>query len=90
MNQESIGRLLARSPFVPFRIWMSNGRHYDVLTPYGVLPLPTDMIVGENLDPDFPVPVYSRASFINYAQINTIDPLPVPPPTQAPTPPAAA
>lgn len=77
MRPERVNEWLARVPFIPFRINLSNGRHYDVHDPHCVLLERHDMIVGE-LDPDFPFPLVTKSTFVAYMHINTIEPLPQP------------
>jgi hypothetical protein len=36
MRPEDIEELLAREPFIPFRIFLSSGDHFDVVRPYSV------------------------------------------------------
>lgn len=33
MTSENIRELLRREPFVPFRLMLSSGRHYDIVDP---------------------------------------------------------
>ena len=48
---DDMRRLLSARPFVPFRLWMSDGGRVDVRTPEVVLPGRRFAIVGL-LDPD--------------------------------------
>ena len=83
MSPESIYSWVKADPFVPFRVVMSNGRHYDVRYPEELIVSRDEIIIGE-LDPDFRVPIPRMSVWVSPRRINTIEPI------AAPTPPATA
>jgi hypothetical protein len=74
MRPEDIFDWLQREPFVPSRIFTSNGRQFDVRRPEMAMVGRRSLLVGE-LDPDFPLPIYSRSTEISLLHINHIDPI---------------
>ena len=45
MIRENIRELLDRDPFVPFRLVLSSGRHYDVMEPHSAALLKSEVFV---------------------------------------------
>jgi hypothetical protein len=46
MRVDEVGKLLRRVPFQPFRLFMSDGSHYDVRDPDQVILTPRAVYVG--------------------------------------------
>ena len=75
MRPEAINYWLAREPFTPFRLSLSNGRTFDVHDPHTVTFFDRNSLLVGELDPDFPFPVLSKAVGVPLIHINSIEPL---------------
>lgn len=60
--------LLTTRPFVPFRLWLSDGGHLDVRSPEQVLPLRQYAIIAL-LDPNMAEEGYDRHATIWYLHV---------------------
>jgi hypothetical protein len=65
---DNMRTLLSRRPFVPFRLWLSDGGHIDVRSPEQVLPLRQFALVGL-LDPNAAEETYDRYATIWYMHV---------------------
>jgi len=48
MSPESIRQMLDRTPFVPFRMHLSDQHHYDITQPAMVMVFGSVVVVGQN------------------------------------------
>jgi len=51
MKAEDIQRLRTREPFVPFRLFIQDGRRFDVLRRDLILVMPNMLTIGTAIDP---------------------------------------
>ncbi len=82
MTPQEVYDWLRRDPFIPFRVNLSNGRHYDVRRPEMAMVGKRAMLVGE-LDPDFPLPVFESSTQVSLIHVNSIETIPQPAPAPA-------
>ena len=83
MRTEDIVQWLTQQPFVPFRIVLSNGRAFDVRDPNTVSFFSRGTLLIGELDPDFPIPVFSKSTSASLIHINHIEPITEPAPAAA-------
>ena len=75
MRTEEIRKLLKKEPFRPFRVFLSNGKSYDVTHPELAVVGTHDMFLGlqaEGLEPG----VYGHFALVTLIHINNIETLP--------------
>jgi hypothetical protein len=60
--------LLSVRPFMPFRLWLSDGRHLDIRSPEQVFPLRHYALIGL-LDPNAVEESYDRHATIWYLHV---------------------
>lgn len=93
-RREDMRSLLSTRPFVPFRLWLSDGGHIDIRSAEQAIALRYYAIVAL-LDPNAPDEGFDRHATIWYMHVTRHEALlpgpspftqPGPPPTGAPTP----
>ncbi len=67
MIREIIRELLDRDPFVPFRLVLSSGRHYDVLDPQMTVLLKSEIFIA--------FPDGERSSLIPLLHVTSVETL---------------
>ncbi len=75
MRPDDVNRLLRQQPFQPFRIYLSNGRTYEVRHPDLAMVGRTTMLLGIPA-PDLPPSTYDHYETIALMHINNLEPLP--------------
>jgi len=73
MKPEEIRELQHRQPFIPFRIHLSNGRHFDIRHPDFVWVLKTRVEIGLADDPNSSTP--DRAEFVSLLHVVSVEEL---------------
>ncbi len=68
MIRDNIRELLDRDPFVPFRLVLSSGRHYDVVDPQMTVLLKSEIFIA--------FPDGERSSLIPLLHATSVDTLP--------------
>lgn len=81
--------LLRARPFIPFRLWHSDGGHFDIRSPEQVFPLRQYAIVGL-LDPNALEEAFDRHAVVWYLHITRYEALtpgasPFTPPMEPPS-----
>jgi hypothetical protein len=59
-------------PFVPFRLWMSDGDHVDVPTPQVVLACQQYAVIGL-LDPKANDLIFDRCAYVWYSYVSRVE-----------------
>ncbi len=67
MIRDNIRELLDRDPFVPFRLVLSSGRHYDVLDPQMTVLLKSEIFIA--------FPDGERSSLIPLLHVTSVETL---------------
>jgi hypothetical protein len=75
MRTEELRELIKKTPFQPFRLFLSNGQSYDVTHPDLAMVGRNDLILGLPAS-DIPAGVFDRFVFVALMRINNIEPLP--------------
>ncbi len=65
---DDLKALLSARPFVPFRVWLSDGGHIDVRSAEQIFPLRRYFIVGL-LDPNAAEQAYDRHATVWYLHV---------------------
>ncbi len=68
MIRDNIRELLDRDPFVPFRLVLSSGRHYDVVDPQMTVLLKSEIFIA--------FPDGERSSLIPLLHVTSVETLP--------------
>ncbi len=68
MIRDDLRELLDRDPFVPFRLVLSSGRHYDVLDPQMTVLLKSEIFIA--------FPDGERSSLIPLLHVTSVETLP--------------
>lgn len=79
MDRSEMQRLLRQRPFQPFRVFVSDGRTYDVRNPRMNLLAESYINIGIPA-PDLPEPICDHTEYVRLDQIVRIEPLPTAPP----------
>jgi hypothetical protein len=75
VTRQEIERLLKAKPFVPFRVYMKDGRHYDVVR-YPGQTLVTDWGLHIGVDPESEdIWIYDRVVDCAYSHMDRVEPL---------------
>lgn len=75
MNFETLRRMLGERPFQPFRVYLKDGRSFEIVHPNRGLAAESIFIIGIPA-PDDPDPVVSdRQVWIKWAQVDRVEPL---------------
>jgi hypothetical protein len=75
MRPEDINRLLRRQPFQPFRVFLSNGRTYEVRHRELAAVGRSTMFIGMPA-PDLPPLTYDEFAIVVLLHINDVQPIP--------------
>jgi hypothetical protein len=75
MRPEDLYQLLRQQPFQPFRLFLSNGKAYDVTHPELAVVGRTSMFLGQPT-PNFTPPIYENFVLITLPHINNVVALP--------------
>lgn len=62
-----------RRPFVPFRLYLTDGASYEIRHPELIMPGHRSVIVG--LPSDVDVPLYERAATVDLLHVVRIEPI---------------
>ncbi len=68
MIRDNIRELLDRDPFVPFRLVLSSGRHYDVVDPQMTVLLKSEIFIA--------FPDGERSSLVPLLHVTSVETLP--------------
>lgn len=60
MRAEDLMEMLRKRPFVPFRIYMTDGQTYDIVHPEAVLVLRSRAVIGLRPDPETKIADWSE------------------------------
>jgi len=72
MPLEGILTLLRRRPFVPFRVFLTDGASYEVHHPELLMPGARSITIGIPADPT--VPVYARTEIVALVHVVRLEP----------------
>jgi hypothetical protein len=67
-----IRELMQGRPFRPFRIWLSDGSHYDILNHDATFVTKNAVEVGLNIDPDGFAEYVTRCSILHIAKLEDL------------------
>lgn len=74
MAPQDVHKKLNADPFSPFRVFLSDGRTYDVMERGHAYMLPTEFIIGLDADDSgFP----RRADYVSPNHVVSVEPLPM-------------
>ena len=73
MSPDDLLAYTRRRPFEPFRIWVSNGEHYDICHPELCMPGFTATVIGLSRDPS--KPAAERFEMVSMLHIVKVEPL---------------
>ncbi len=82
MRTEELRELIKKTPFQPFRLFLSNGQSYDITHPDLAMVGQNDLILGLPAS-DLPAGTFDRFVFVALMHINNTEP--PPPATHAAT-----
>jgi hypothetical protein len=75
MEHDELQRLLKQRPFQPFRVYVRDGRKYDIYYPRMNLLARSFIKIGIP-DPNLPEPICDHLEFVLLAEIVRVEPLP--------------
>lgn len=73
MAPQDISRKLNAKPFMPLRVFLSDGKTYDITEQTPAAMMPTELIIGFEPD-EFGLP--RKAAYISPSQVVRVEPLP--------------
>ena len=75
MPTQEVLNLFRRQPFEPFRIYVSDGKIYEISHPELVLPGLASAVIGIPTDPAHP-DLYGQTEIVTLRHVTRLEPLP--------------